>query len=157
MAKPGTGLAAGAFTAFVEEVEARLRYALVAAVGRERGREAAAEALAYAWEHWERVASMENPAGYLYKVGRSHARRRGLRPRFEAPTESRIPDVEPALVKAVKQLSERQRTAVVLVYGLEWSRSEVADLLGVSVSSIGTHLERGLARLRARLRVVNDD
>jgi hypothetical protein len=40
------------FEAFVERVEARLRIALVAVFGQDGGRDAAAEALAYGWEHW---------------------------------------------------------------------------------------------------------
>jgi hypothetical protein len=40
------------FEAFVADAEPRLRHALVAAYGFEEGRDAAAEALAYAWEHW---------------------------------------------------------------------------------------------------------
>ena len=39
-----------AFTEFVQSVEPRLRLALMAGYGPERGREATAEALAYAWE-----------------------------------------------------------------------------------------------------------
>jgi len=38
--------------------------------GQVSGREVAQEALEYGWEHWERLRSMENPVGYLYKVGR---------------------------------------------------------------------------------------
>lgn len=38
------------FTVFVKEVEPRLRHALVAVYGQEQGRDATAEALAYAWE-----------------------------------------------------------------------------------------------------------
>jgi DNA-directed RNA polymerase specialized sigma24 family protein len=41
---------------------------------------------------------------------------------------------------------------VVLVHGYE-TLAEVAGLLGVSVSTVQTHLERGLARLRADLEV----
>ena len=48
------------FTEFVRAVEPRLRIALMARYGPERGREATAEALAYAWEHWERVAEMNH-------------------------------------------------------------------------------------------------
>ena len=58
------------FTEFVAEVEPRLRRALTATFGIEAGRDAAAEALVYAWRHWDRVKSLENPAGYLYRVGR---------------------------------------------------------------------------------------
>jgi hypothetical protein len=39
------------FEAFVHDVEPRLRRALVAAYGFERGREATADALSWSWEH----------------------------------------------------------------------------------------------------------
>ncbi len=48
-----------AFTEFVSHIEAKLRYALAAALGTEYGRDAAAEALAYSWEHWDRVQAEE--------------------------------------------------------------------------------------------------
>jgi hypothetical protein len=50
------------FEGFVRESEPRLRCALVAAYGFEEGRDATAEAFAYAWEHWERVRQMPNAA-----------------------------------------------------------------------------------------------
>ena len=59
-----------AFESFFARVEPRLRQSLCAAVGSQAGREAAVDALAHAWEHWGRVRAMENPAGYLYVVGR---------------------------------------------------------------------------------------
>ena len=58
------------FAEFVKDAEPRLRHALCAAFGHEEGREAAAHALAYGCEHWERVEPMENPVGYLWGVGR---------------------------------------------------------------------------------------
>jgi predicted RNA polymerase sigma factor len=64
------------FEAFVAAHERRLRQALTAAFGIDRGREGAADAFAYAWEHWDRVAAMANPAGYLFVVGRDRHRRR---------------------------------------------------------------------------------
>ena len=62
------------FTKFVTEHELRLRESLIAACGGEVGRDAAAEALVYGWERWDRVCGMENPVGYLYKVGLSRGR-----------------------------------------------------------------------------------
>jgi hypothetical protein len=64
------------FEDFFAVAEPRLRRALVAAYGIERGREAAAEALAYGWEHWSKVRAMKNPTGYLYRVGQSRSRAR---------------------------------------------------------------------------------
>lgn len=59
------------FTEFVELTEPRLRRALVASYGPAVGREAAVDALSWAWEHWERIDGMQNPVGYLYRVGQT--------------------------------------------------------------------------------------
>jgi RNA polymerase sigma-70 factor (ECF subfamily) len=138
------------FTAFVAEHEVRLRRALVAAYGGERGREATAEALAFAWEHWGRVSKMDNAAGYLFRVGQSRTRWRRPALTYE-PRASGPPDFEPGLVVALKSLSVRQRTAVVLVHGFGWKLREVAELTGTSVTTVQNHLERGLVHLRRAL------
>jgi DNA-directed RNA polymerase specialized sigma24 family protein len=140
------------FTAFVAEVEPRLRRALVAAYGADRGREAVAEALAWGWEHWSEVAAMANPAGYLYRVGQSRTRPRKELPRFVAPAGAE-PWVEPSLLPALSELTDRQRVAVVLVHGFGWTHREVAELTGVAVTSVQNHVERGLEKLRAALEV----
>ncbi len=49
------------FTSFVEDVEPKLRLALCANFGKDLGREATADALAFAWEHWERIDEAANP------------------------------------------------------------------------------------------------
>ena len=64
-----------------------------------------------------------------------------------------MPDVEPGLPKAIGSLSEKQRLAVVLVHAYGWARGEVAAMTGTSVSSVDTHLARGLAKLRSSLGV----
>jgi RNA polymerase sigma factor (sigma-70 family) len=138
------------FTEFVETYEARLRQALMASCGGERGRNVACEAMGYGWEHWDRVGSMENPVGYLYKVGVDRARRefRRMPVRFDPVDSARIPDVEPQLPGALSSLSERQRVVVVLVHGYEWTQVEVAEVMGVSRSAVRNHLERAMASLR---------
>jgi DNA-directed RNA polymerase specialized sigma24 family protein len=140
------------FRLFVERSEPRLRRAFVAAYGSERGREATAEALAYAWEHWERLRESENMIGYLYRVGQSRIRRRKDRPVF---VRSDSPEhwYEPALAPALADLSEPQRTAVVLVHGFGWTMREVAECTGIKVTSVQNHLDRGLKKLRAAMKV----
>jgi RNA polymerase sigma-70 factor (ECF subfamily) len=143
------------FAEFVSDVEARLRPALTAAFGAEPGREAVAEALAYGWEHWDRVQAMDNPAGYLYRVAHNHARkvRNGRRVSLPQAPLAAVPWVEPGLPDALARLSQRQRVAVYLVFGLEWSTSEVATFLGVSKTTVQKHVERGMEKLRRRLGV----
>jgi RNA polymerase sigma factor (sigma-70 family) len=141
------------FDAFVARVEPGLKQAFVARFGRNDGIEAACEAFAYAWEHWPRVSVMENPTGYLYRVGRSRTRRiRRRTPVLPEVAVSRMPEVEPQLPAALASLPERQRVTVILVHGLGWTQREAADLLGVSRTTLQNHLERGTARLRRTLK-----
>ncbi len=63
------------FTEFVRDVEPRLHHALIPAFGLDTARESTADALAYGWEHWDRVGLMDNPAGYLYRIAYNRARR----------------------------------------------------------------------------------
>lgn len=63
------------FEALVAATELPLRRALVAAYGEELGREATADALAWAWEHLDVVEGLDNPGGYLWRVGQTAARR----------------------------------------------------------------------------------
>ena len=143
-----------AFAEFIRRAEQRLSFALAAAYGPDVGADATAEALGFAWEHWDRLVTMENPVGYLYRVGQSRARRyRRPRPPVCPPHPSPEPWVEPALPGALARLSRRQRVAVVLVVGFGWYLAEVADLLGVCGSSVQRHLDRGLLKLRASLGV----
>ena len=51
--------------------------------------------------------------------------------------------------------SDRERQVVMLVHGYEWSLGEVAELLEVSKSTVQTHAERGLSKLRDGLGVTS--
>jgi len=142
------------FTVFVKETEPRLSFALAAAYGVEVGRESTADALAYAWEHWDEIQAMGNPAGYLYRVGQTSARRQRRRaPLFPGVVAEELPTVEPGLPAALAALSQAQRTVVVLLHGLGWSEREVAELLGVHRSTVRRHRERGIAKLRKSMEV----
>jgi DNA-directed RNA polymerase specialized sigma24 family protein len=145
-----------AFSAFVVEVEPRLRRALTATFGPDVGRDAAAEALAYAWTQWDRVADMHNPAGYLYRVGQDRGR--------AIPTPdylggwvdvsvSEMPWVEPQLPHELADLPEQQRVVFMLIHGYQWTFSEVAEFMDVTKSTVQTHEGRAMNRLRDRLGV----
>lgn len=135
--------------------EPRLRRAFIASFGTERAAEATAEALAWGWEHRDRMAAMSNPVGYLYRVGqsRSRSRRQALLPR---PSRSALPDVEPTLIGALQDLPDRQRTVVWLVHACEWTQVEVAAALDISPSAVSTHLARAMSSLRRSLEVEQD-
>jgi DNA-directed RNA polymerase specialized sigma24 family protein len=143
------------FSGFFALAEPRLRRAFVAAYGGDRGREATAEALAWAWEHWSKVQTMDNPIGYLYRVGRSRTRGRRSRVLFTR-ADGGDAWVEPRLGDALAALTERQRLAVGLVHGYGWTLREVAEVCGLRIMTVQSHLERGTARLRSILGVSQD-
>jgi RNA polymerase sigma factor (sigma-70 family) len=142
------------FTEWARLVEPALRQALTSAFGPQLGKDAAEDALAHAWEHWGDVSTKANPLGYVFGIGRNMARRGARqRPVFFAVDDQRLPQVEPGLPDAIGRLPERQRVVITLVYGYDWTLSEVAELLGTSKSTVQNHAERGLGRLRKTLGV----
>lgn len=147
------------FDAFFSDAEPRLRRALIARHGTERGREATIDALTYGWRHWNRVRAMSNPVGYLYRVGANSVRvERVVVPLTgdEAAADT-MPWIEPELEGALGHLTDHQRVAVVLRHSFDWTHDEIADLLEISVSSVRNHLRRGLDKLRDTLEVSDHD
>jgi DNA-directed RNA polymerase specialized sigma24 family protein len=140
------------FEEFVKDSSPRLVRAFVAQRGIEGAADAAAEAMAYAFEHWDRVRQMANPVGYLYRVGQTRTRLRKP-PLLPPPAAVGVPDIEPALVPALLELPDTQRTAVWLVHACDWSYADVAEAMDTSTSMVGNHVSRGLARLRDLLEV----
>jgi DNA-directed RNA polymerase specialized sigma24 family protein len=141
-----------AFERFVKEAGPRLGRALAAAYGFEDGRDATAEALAYAWENWQRLRHIANLPGYLFRVGQTRSRRRHQPVLFEIGGDAEY-TFAPGLPKALAALSQRQRLAVVLVHGYGYTLREVAELTGTRPTTVQNHLSRGLSRLRNLLGV----
>ena len=144
------------FEAFLRRVEPRLVEALVATYGPVDGRVAAADALSWAWEHWDRASSLANPGAYLYRVGQSAVRRLGTRAlpvEFVERVAAQMPEVTPELLPALGRLSAHQRAVVLLVHGYGWSQRDVATMLDVTASTVHQHLTRASERLRAELEV----
>jgi RNA polymerase sigma factor (sigma-70 family) len=169
LVEPAASAAAARFRTFFAHAEPRLRRALVAAYGPDLGTDATADALAWSWQHFDRVEAMDAPLGYLWRVGQTSVRRTTRRRRRESTwVDGRIlgahgtdlADVtdrsfEPALVAALGRLSPRQRVAVVLVlvHGYGCRLAEVAEVQGCGVSTVRNHLDRGLRALRSALGV----
>ena len=146
----GRDLESRDFELFAITTEPRLRRALVARYGIDIGVEATSDAMAYAWEHWQRLSTMTNPTGYLWRVAQSSVRRQhrwSRRPTYPAEV---APPLEggPSLPEALFALRSQVRVAVMLVHGYDWTYAEVAELLGVPVSTVRNHVHRGLKKLR---------
>jgi len=142
------------FTDFVTEFSEKLWRALVVQFGPDVAQEATADTFAYAWQHWDRIRTLANPRGYLYQAGRHYALPRAPRELpFDRPDVVELGDFEPRLVPALADLTTMQRVVVYLVEGCEWRLSEVAEVLGIKVSTVRNHHKRALAHLRERLEV----
>jgi RNA polymerase sigma factor (sigma-70 family) len=143
------------FEAFVRDAEPRLRRALAAHFGADVGTDAAADALRYAWEHWDRLRPMANPVGYLYRVAQSSVRRHRRWRRalpFPASDESLVDrNVDSELFDVLARLSPAQRVSVLLVHAYDWTYPEVAEVLGITVTAVTNHVHRGTRKLRRML------
>jgi RNA polymerase sigma-70 factor (ECF subfamily) len=142
------------FSAFVEERESDLRRALTGEFGPHRGRDAAAQALLYGLENWSRVSELDNPAGYLFRVGQRWGRRQQSRPIVFAPIDQApSPWFEPGLAPALAGLPTNQRVAVVLRCASDMAYADIAALTDQSEAAVRKQVERGLASLRQALEV----
>lgn len=145
------------FDDFVRTDGERLRRVMAARHGTDIGADAANSALAWAWEHWDRVAPMENAVGYLYRVAQTHARRdREQGRRVSFPLEATdnplgAAALDDQLMSALRELTEPQRVAVLLVHAYGWTPQEIAEITGAKSATVRSHLRRGLRQLRTLL------
>lgn len=138
----------------LDDILVQVRRALVARYGPDIGADCTSEAARWAVENAARLATMHNPAGYLYRVGQTEARRllRWHRRTVSFPAEPTWDDSPPFdddLFDALKRLRPNHRTAVLLVHGYGFSYGEVADLLDVAETAVTNYVHRGLKQLRA--------
>jgi RNA polymerase sigma factor (sigma-70 family) len=151
---PG-GLSGEAFAAALRE-QPKLRQALVARYGVDVGEQAVAAAMAWAWEHQDRLVGVTALRAYLFRVGQSSTRRSWIwasRNSASFPPEVADEDrsnVDDALDLAdlLRKLPQKQRTCVLLIYAHGWPYRDVAELLEISVDAVNNHTHRGMTALR---------
>lgn len=118
----------------------------------------AAEVLARALVRWSTLADSPNLAGWVSTVSTNlaigHLRKaKRWSPLLGVLAEPRSFSVDDRLVLdgALLTISGRQRDALVMRYYLDYSEAEIAGNMGISVSSVKTHLQRGRRALRLLL------
>ena len=143
------------FEAFVRIAEPRLSRALAAAYGFEDGRDATAEALAYAFEHWDGPSTSRTCRATCSGSVKPEAGSAVSPCCSPCPTSPTTP-LSRACPPRSPASPQRQRIAVVLVHGYGYTLREVAELTGIRLTTVQNHLNRGLARLRSTLGVTDE-
>ncbi len=119
--------------------------------------EAADEAMTRAYQHWKKVSGLDNPGGWVYRVGLNWAcsflrRRKRAEPPAPGHGVSEQPSpAEPAVIAALKVLPVDQRAVVVCRYLLGFSERETAAALGIRPGTAKSRTARALSRLRDEL------
>jgi RNA polymerase sigma-70 factor (ECF subfamily) len=117
----------------------------------------AQEAFLRAYERWDRVGSMDSPAGYLYRTAmnlhRSRLRALVVRARrvFAAvPADDLSGAVATShdVQRALGQLPRGQQEALILIEWLGLGTEEAGRVLGIDASSVRGRLHRGRTALR---------
>jgi RNA polymerase sigma-70 factor (ECF subfamily) len=122
--------------------------------------DAVQEAYARAWQRWDSVSKMDDPAAWVRVVAyrikvstwRSAVRRVAAYRRHGPPPD--VPDLSPdsvALVTALRQIPEAQRRAIVLFHIAGMTIEQVAAEVGVPAGTIKARLSRGRAALAGLL------
>ena len=134
------------FDEFFELERDRLfRMMCVITGNRQEAEDIAQDAFARVWERWATVRTMVNPTGYLHRtamnVFRSRYRRallavrRGVGGTAQPDAISAVEDRQVAL-QALRDLSPRQRAAIVLTEVLQYTAEEAGSMLGIRAGSV---------------------
>jgi RNA polymerase sigma-70 factor (ECF subfamily) len=150
------------FSTFFENEHVRLGRAVYLLTGdASEAEDLIQEAMARAYERWDRVSRMAEPAGYVYRTASNLHRRRigryrrhvqllgGIAPSRVDVAESvgHVADVWAAL----NQLTRQQRDAVILVEFFGYDTEAAGRVLGISAVSVRVRLHRARMRLRESL------
>lgn len=125
--------------------------------------DAAAEALARAYADWPRVQALAHRDAWVLRVAVNLAldalrRQTKVSVRPSSPVDAEeVATIRVALWAALRSLPRRQREIIVLRHIAGLSDEEIARSLNISPLTVKTHMTRGLAALRKRLAVSEEE
>jgi RNA polymerase sigma-70 factor (ECF subfamily) len=156
-ARPVPPVRADSFEAFFTEHHADLFGALYLITrDRHEAEEIMQDAFVKVLERWERVSSLEDPVGYLYRTAMNLLRKRWRRASVVlrrtvgfSPRDDEIAVIETRVdvARALASLSPRQRAVIVLTELLEFSSEDAGRMLGIASGTVRMHASRGRATL----------
>ena len=149
------------FESFFEEHRSKVYGAMCLVTGNQQeAEEITQDAFLRVLERWDRVSSLADPVGYLYRTAMNLFRKRWRKASFVlrrtvglSPQDDEIAVIETRVdvARALASLSPRQRAAVVLTELLEFSSEEAGRMLGIAPGTVRMHASRGRAALADRL------
>ena len=148
----------GVFEDFFEAERGRLLRALYLLTGnREEAEEVLQDAFVAVWERWDRVQTMDDPTGYLYRTALNRHRsalRRAARAARRAVGQAEGGDLfaqadeRDALARALAKLSPRRREAIVLTELLGYDSPGAARVMGITDTTVRRLTQQARERLR---------
>ncbi|MEU4236234.1 sigma factor-like helix-turn-helix DNA-binding protein [Actinoplanes sp. NPDC026619] len=147
------------FVAFYSANVDRVYRALAVTLRRDDlAQEAADEAMARAYAKWATVRTLDNPAGWVFRVGLNWATSFWRKVHRERPPadesqhpRSGPPDTDVVARRALARLPTPQRAVVTCRVLLDMTTAETAVALGLNEGTVKSRLSRGLAAMRSAL------
>lgn len=146
------------------EYQRAVRLAVALSGSRLGSEDLAQEAFIEAHRRWDEIGRYSNPAGWVRRVVANRSVSRYRRSRAEAKallklaagSRQTFPEFNPETTEvwnAVRRLPNRQAQVVALTYLEGMTLREISEILGISVPTAGTHLQRARATLAKKLSI----
>ena len=147
------------FDTFFEEEHERLYKALYFVTGnRQDAEELMQDAFMKLWERWDSIHEIEDPIGYLFRIGLNGFRMRRRRTAMSVRKVIPVPEARDLFSDAemradvralLLKLTPRQRAALLLVDLLGYPSEQAARILRVRPSTVRALATKGRRALRA--------
>ena len=148
------------FEEFFSSEHARLFGALCLVTGdRHEAEEIMQDAFLRLWQRWDQVADLDDPSAYLFRTAMNVFRNRYRRAALAlkktinlASSEDALATVEDrdAVVRALSDLTQDQRAAVVLTGYVGLTSEEAGRVLGMRAGTVRTLATRARAAIREK-------
>lgn len=107
------------------------------------------EVFTQAWKHWEKVGRFQNPHAWVFLVAgrmvrRYHRRLAAAGPVMIEARPSRAPAIDGLVdfARALTHMPVEQRRTAFLVFALEYTPAEAAQVLGLNPSTVRSYIYR---------------
>jgi RNA polymerase sigma factor (sigma-70 family) len=136
-----------------------LRIVMINVGSREVSEDLVAEAFTRAWAHWPKVRRLAAPRAWVIRVAlnahislwRRRRREVALGSDDAAAPATANAVLDSSLVAALRRLPVRQRQVITLRLLLDLDTATTAGTLGMSASTVTSHLQRAVAALRREI------